>query len=105
VRVLVDTGLNFPLLVGQSVFDDFFAEKEAFTPEPMNTAGGKVIEARGAKGVRLGIAGVVEVTVDAASYPDSASGRSILLGNPIFGFNPVVFEAGRDAIFLLPAVD
>lgn len=106
VRAELDTGLNVPLLVGESVFREYFAGKPLRKSEPLNTPGGLVNETVKTDEVTLAIVpGLFELSVEAVRFPDNAADMPISVGYPAFIYNPVVLDQGRAAVYIFPSGD
>ncbi|MGY6551497.1 MAG: aspartyl protease family protein [Erythrobacter sp.] len=100
VRMKVDTGINVPLLLVDRVFETLFSDKARTPAEPIGAAGGIIAVTERVADARLGIGGI-EIVVAAQSFPDTGSAAPILIGNPVFGTNAAIFDAGRNVIYLL----
>jgi len=100
VRMTLDTGQNEALQVNDKAFARYFADKQSSPHLPIRTAGGTITNTRKVDGVRLTVGGTDPLFVRAVRYPDTGWETPVVLGYAIFNNNPVIFDAGKEAIYV-----
>lgn len=101
IRMMLDTGVNEPMLVKDTAWDTYFAGKAVLPAEPMRTAGGTITDTVKVEDANLAI-GHAAMTVRALRYPDPGSGTPVVLGYALFTVYAAVFDASGEAIYILP---
>jgi len=100
VRMTLDTGQNEALQVNDKAFARYFAGKKSAPHLPIRTSGGTITKTRKVEGVRLTVGGTDPLFVRAVRYPDTGWETPVVLGYAIFNNNPVIFDAGKEAIYV-----
>ncbi|WP_158094328.1 retropepsin-like aspartic protease [Erythrobacter donghaensis] len=101
VSMMLDTGVNEPMLVKDGAWDTYFAGKAVVAAEPIRTAGGVITETVKIEDANLAIERAT-ITARALRYPDTDWATPVVLGYAFFTQYPFIFDATGQAIYMLP---